>query len=137
MAGKLSYIGAANALDGTLGRATQTARGMYLALLTTAPTAASTMVTMTEYSAAGYARQAVTLSVPSGTPRLASNSAVLNFPAFTGANGSTAITYWALVSAVSGTAGDLVAWGDFTTSRTPAANDSVSVAIGAITVTID
>jgi hypothetical protein len=137
MAGKLSYVGAGNALDGTLGRATQTLRTLYLALLTAAPTGSTTTATMTEYAATGYARQAIAMTTPSGTPRVSSNSAVLNFPAFTGATGSTAITYWALVSASTGTSGDLVAWGDFTTSRTPAANDSVSVAIGAITVTID
>ena len=46
MAGQLSTVGANNALDGALGRVTQTARTTYIALLTAAPTDATTMATM-------------------------------------------------------------------------------------------
>lgn len=137
MAGKMNIVGAANALDGALGRATQTSRTVYLMLLTAAPTVSSTIASVTEYSATGYARQAIAMGTPSGTPRVSANTAVLTFGPLSGANGTTAVTHWAIVSASSGTSGDVIAQGDFTASRTPAAGDSLTVAIGAITVSID
>lgn len=137
MAGKLSYVGSGNALDGTLGRVTQTARTVYLALLTAAPTQATTMATMTEYGAAGYARQSITMGAPAGTPRVSANTNALTYGPYTGTSPGTTIGWWAIVSAVSGTVGDLIAYGDFASSRTPQTGDTSSVAIGAITVQLD
>lgn len=137
MAGKLSHVGAGLALDGSTGRATVTARTTYLALLTAAPTQASTLATMAEYAATGYARVACTFGAPSGTPRVISNSGAVNFAAFTGANGSTVITHWALVSAAAGTTGDFLAYGDLTTPRTPQAGDTASFAAGALDIQLD
>jgi hypothetical protein len=136
MAGKLSHVGSANAQDGALGRATQTARTVYLALLTAAPSQTSTLGTMTEYGATGYSRQAIAFSAPTGTPRVSANSGVISYGPFTAGTGST-ITHWAVVSASSGTSGDFIAYGDFTSSRTPGTGDTASVAIGAVTVSID
>ena len=62
MAGEASTFGAGRALDAISGRATATARTMYLALLSAAPTDATTLATMTEITTAGYSRQAVTFS---------------------------------------------------------------------------
>lgn len=136
MTGKLNVVGAGYGLDAATGRATVTARTVYLALLTAAPTVSTTLATMTEYAKTGYSRQACAMSTPSGTPRVSSNTALITFGPLSGADG-TAITHWALVSAASGTVGDVVAQGDFASSRSPAAGDSVAVAIGAITVSID
>lgn len=136
MAGKLSLVGAANALDGALGRVTQTARTVYLAFLTAAPTATTTNATMTEYAATGYARQAIAQAAPTGTPRLSANSAALTFGPFTAGTGAT-IGWWAIVSSASGTTGDFIAYGDLTSTRTPAVGDTVTAAIGSFTVSID
>ena len=72
----------------------------------------------------------------SGTPRVAANTGTLTYGPLTGADG-TAVTHWALVSAASGTSGDVVAQGDFATSRSPAAGDSLTLAAGGSTVSID
>lgn len=137
MAGKLSNTGQAIALDAATGRATQTARTTYLVLLTAAPGATTTPATMTEYAASGYARVACTFGAPTGNPRVTANSGAVNFAAFTGANGSTSITHWGVVSSSSGTTGDFLAYGDLTTPRTPAAGDTASFASGALTIQLD
>jgi len=54
-------------------------------------------------------------------------TAQVTFGPFTGATGAT-ITHAALVSAASGTTGDLVAWWALDTPRTPAVNDSITIA---------
>jgi hypothetical protein len=137
MAGKLNVVGAGYGLDAAMGRATVNARTLYLALLTTIPSQTSTPASMVEYTATGYARQICAMSVPAGTPRVASNTATLTFGPLTGANNVTQIVGWALVSTASGTTGDMVAQGDLTVARTPAANDQLAVSPGSITVQID
>ena len=57
----------------------------------------------------------------------------VTFGAFTAATGAT-ITHAALVSAATGTTGDLVAWWALDTPRTPAVNDSVTIAIGQLSL---
>ncbi len=136
MPGELSQVGANNGLDGALGRVTQTARTVYLALLTATPTDTTTNATMTEYGATGYSRQACAMTAPSGDPSSTNNSAALTFGPFTAGTGS-AITHCAVVSSASGTGGDFIAWWALTTSRTPAVNDSVSFAIAALVLTLD
>lgn len=138
MAGELSTVGANNALDGALGRVTQTARTTYLALLTAAPTDATTMATMTEVTTPGsngYARQAVTWSAPSGDPSSSSNTGALTFGPFSADLGN--VTHCALVSASTGTAGDLIFWWSLTAARDPASGDSISFAAGALVATLD
>lgn len=139
MAGSLSDKGADIALDAASGRATQTARTMYLALLTAAPSNSSTPATMTEYAATGYSRQAWTPTTPAAnsSARRTSNSNAITFGPITGANGSTSITHAALVSSSSGTTGDLTMFWTLDASRTPAAGDSITVAINAVSMDLD
>jgi hypothetical protein len=137
MAGKLTVVGAGIALDGMSGRTNITARNLYLALLTAPASVTTTPATMTEYAATGYSRQLCAMGTPSGTPRVIANTAGLSYGPLTGANGTTAVTYWALVSTASGTTGECVAFGDMVTPRTPAASDTLTAAIGSITVSID
>lgn len=54
-------------------------------------------------------------------------NALVTFGPFTANTGAT-ITHCALVSAASGTSGDLVAWWSLDTPRTPAINDSITIA---------
>lgn len=137
MAGKLNVAGAGLGLDGATGRVTVAARTIYLALLTAVPGNTVTPASMTEYSVAGYARQVCAMSIPAGTPRVTSNTATITFGPLTGANNVTSIVGWALVSSASGTTGDVVAQGDLTVARTPAASDQLTVSPGSITVQID
>jgi hypothetical protein len=138
MAGKLTYVGAAYALDAALGRAAGPGvRNLYLALLT-GPAAQSTVPSgLAEYITAGYSRQLCALGVPAGTPRLTGNTVALSFGPLTAADGSVMVDYWALVSASAGTGGDVVAFGDFPIPRTPTLSQTLTVAIGAVTIALD
>ena len=135
MPGELSTFGANAALDGATGRATQTARTTYLALLTAAPNDASTLATMTEVSVAGYARQSVAWTAPTGDPSRTQNSAVLTFGPFTGDPPN--VTHCALVSAASGTTGDFIMWWALDVAKDAAINESIQFAAGALYMTLD
>lgn len=138
MAGQFSTTGANSALDAVTGRATQTARTTYLALLTAAPTDSTTMSTMTELTTPGsngYSRQSVSWSAPSSDPSSTANSGTVTFGPFSADLG--VVTHCALVSASTGTAGDLVAYWSLDTSRDPASGDSIQFAAGALTLTCD
>lgn len=125
--------GQAIALDAKTGRATQTARTTYLACLTAAPTATTTLATMSEVTTAGYSRQSVTWAAPSGNPRSTSNTNVITFGPFTADPPN--ITHVALVSAASGTTGDLIDAWSLDTARDGISGDSLSVAAGALSLT--
>ena len=137
MAGKLNVVGAGYGLDAALGRTTVSARTVYLALLTVIPTPTSTPASITEYAAAGYSRQICAMGVPSGSPRVSSNTATVTYGPITGANNTVQIVGWALMSSASGTTGDIVAQGDWSIARTPAANDQLTVSPGGVTVQLD
>lgn len=136
MTGQLSTVGANNALDGALGRVTQTARTVYLALLTAAPTDSTTNATMTEYGATGYARQACAFAAPSGDPSATSNSGTLTFGPFTAGTGAT-VTHCAIVSSASGTTGDFIYYFTLDVSKTPTTGDSIVFAAGDLDVSLD
>lgn len=132
MAGKLAYKGAETALAASLS-------GRYVALLTAAPAGpAATLASLAEYTATGYTRQAATFGTATGTPRTAANTNTITTAAITGATGSVTLTHWALVSTASGTTGDLIAYGDLAgADRSPEAGQAVTLAVGALTVTLD
>ena len=135
MAGEASSVGAGLALDAMSGRATATARTMYLALLSAAPTDATTLATMTEIATAGYARQTAAWSAPSGDPRVSSNTATITFGPFSADPPN--VTHAALVSAASGTTGDFVYWWTWDVAKDAASGDSLQVAIGALVMQLD
>jgi len=141
MAGEFSDTGGKRALDAVTGRATVTSRATYLALLTAAPSDATTdgTITVTEYAATGYSRQTVTWSAPalngSSIPE-SSNTGILTYGPFTAGTGGV-VTHAALVSAASGTSGDMLAWWNLDTSRTPAVNDSITVAASALKLSVE
>jgi hypothetical protein len=135
MPGEASTVGAGKGLDAITGRATQTARTTYLALLTAAPTDATTLATMTEVTTAGYARQAVTWSAPTGDPQSSSNTGALTFGPFSADPPN--VTHGALVSAATGTTGDFLWWWALDTARDGANGDSLTVAAGALVANLD
>lgn len=136
MAGSASNVGEKAALDAITGRATQTARTTYLALLTAAPSDTTTMSTMTEVTTPGtngYARQPVTWTDPS-TNGSTANSGAITFGPFSSDLGN--VTHAALVSTSTGTAGELVYYWTWDTARDPQNGDSLTVADGALTITL-
>ena len=91
MAGQASSVGSRVGLDAISGRAPQTARTTYLALLTAAPTDATTMATMAEVTtpgSSGYTRQPATLAVSTHGSSLAASAAALALLAVVAASGS-------------------------------------------------
>ena len=135
MPGEASSVGAGIALDAMSGRATQSARTTYIALLTAAPTDASTLATMSEITTAGYARQAITWGAPSGDPRTTSNTATITFGPFTADPPN--VTHAALVSALSGTTGDLIYFWTLDVAKDAALNESIQIAAGAAVMSLD
>lgn len=135
MTGQPSTAGANIGLDAKTGRATQTARTTYIALLTAAPSDTTTLSTMTELSATGYSRQACAWTAPSGDPSSTSNTSLITFgPVSTDpAN----VTHLALVSASSGTSGDFIFYWTADTARDGISGDSFTLAAGALTMTED
>lgn len=105
MSGLVADTGATTGLDAITQRLTAT---QYLMLLTSDPTAQSTIASMSEFLTAGYARQPVAWTAPAratvADPMLSSNSALITFGPFTAATLLNA-TWAALVTVSTGTAG--------------------------------
>jgi hypothetical protein len=135
MPGEATTFGANAALDAISGRATQTARNTYLALLTAAGTDANTIAQLTEVATSGYARQQVTWSAPTGDPSVTSNTAVLTFGPFTADPPS--VGFLGLVSSASGTSGDFIYRWTADTARDGILGDSITIAIGALSMSLD
>lgn len=135
MPGQPSTVGANNMLDGMSGRATQTARTTYIALLTAAPTDTTTNSTMTELSATGYSRQAVTWGAPTGDPSSTANTNALTFGPFS--TDPANVTHLALVSSASGTTGDFIWYWTADVAKDAGIGDSITIAIGGLTMTAD
>ena len=110
----------------------------YVALYTATPTDAN--ASGTEVSGGSYARVAVTNNTtnwPASTgtnPTTKANGTAITFPAPTAAWGT--VVAFAIYDAV--TAGNEIAWGALTTSKTINNGDAApSFAIGALTITLD
>lgn len=138
MPGSPTVLGAGLGLDAKTGRAAVAARSVYMALLSVtgvvvAPTADTTLATMEgELVVAGYARQLVTFTAPAGSPRVTSNAGAVTWGPFDA--DPPVVTHIALVSAASGTVGDLIAFWSVNTQRDAAIGDSISANAGAITL---
>lgn len=133
MAGQPNTAGANIMLDALTGRATQTARTMYLALCTTAPTDSAAGTEVTTAGTNGYSRQACAWSAPTGDPSSTSNSALLTFGPFSADLGN--VTHLQLMDAA--TAGNVVAYWTADVAKDPANGDAITVAIGALVLTAD
>lgn len=99
----------------------------YLALYTVAPTDSTSG---TEVSGGSYARQAVTMTVTGDT---ASNSANVEWPEATASWGTVVAA--AVVDASSG--GNIIAYGNLTTSKTVGSGDVFRFLAGAFDVTLN
>jgi len=139
MAGEFSTEGSQLALDALTGETTLTARTMYLVLLTAAPTDATTMATMTELTTPGsngYDREICAWDAATAAdPPVADNTSLITFGPFTSDLGN--VTHLALVSAATGTTGDFVMYWTADVAKDPANGDSITVAAGALTMSLD
>ena len=137
MAGQPSNAGEKIALDALSGRATQTARTTYLALLTAAPGDTTSMATMAELTTPttnGYDRKAVTWTDPTTTGSTTNNPAI-TFGPFS--SDLSNVTHCALVSTLTGTGGDFIFYWSLDAPKDPANGDSIEFAISALTMTLD
>jgi hypothetical protein len=109
---------------------------VYIALLTAAPTDASTGTTITEANYTGYARKAVTnnaTNFPAATGGTKSNGTAITFVQCTG--GTSTITHFAIVDAAS--AGNVIGWGALSSSLSISNGITPEFAIGALSVALD
>jgi hypothetical protein len=134
MPGQASSVGSKIMLDAASGRATQSSRTTYLVLLTAAPSDSTTLASMSEVSTAGYARQSVTWTDPT-TTETTSNSAAITFGPFSADPPN--VTHCAVVSAASGTSGDFIWYFTLDNARDASTGDSISVAVGALSMSAE
>lgn len=111
----------------------------WLALLTAAPASAAdlTMAAETEYApTGGYARQVYGPGAPSSaSPSVISNGGAITWGPFTGTVTGT-VPWAACCDAATGTSANLIAAYLLTSSRTPAAGDSLQSAAAGFTAQI-
>ncbi|TKK84702.1 hypothetical protein FDA94_29245 [Herbidospora galbida] len=137
MAGNPSVYGCQIALDYLTGRALDyaSARTTYLALLTGNIADDALMSAMPEVTTAGYARQAVTWGAPSNArPSSAANSAVITFGPVT-ADMPVPVTYAALVTVSTGTAGKIIHKWLLDAPQQPVNGQALQIAIGKLVLT--
>ena len=108
---------------------------LYIALFTTSPTDFAAGTGGTEVSGGSYARVAVTnnsTNFPAASSRASSNGTAISFTTPSGSWGT--VVGFGIYDAV--TAGVWQGGGDLTTSQTISSGNTVSFAIGAITITM-
>jgi hypothetical protein len=133
MAFTTTVVGAQRYLDAITGRAAAAQRTMYVAALSAAPTRTTTLATMTEITTAGYSRQTYVPSAPtSADPPVTGLSTTITLGPFTADPPS--IGWLALVSASSGTTGDLVGYWTVDTAKDVGVGDSITAASGTLTI---
>ncbi len=136
MVGEASDAGADIALNAMSGRATVTARNVYVMLLTSGPSDTDTIDTadaneLTTPGTNGYDREQVTWGAPTGSPtRRVENDAEVVYGAFTADLAS--VSHCALVSAATGTSGDFIYYWTLDAARDPQNGDTIRFAAGAL-----
>jgi len=104
---------------------------VYLALCTADPTDAATGASMNEVANSGsYARTALTFAAASS--RRVTQSGSITFPAATGSWGT--ITHWAIADVATYGAGDVLAHGEFTSSKSIVSGNTASISSGSVWV---
>lgn len=132
-AGSLSNYGENAFINHLFGTAHTPAATVYLALATGDPGEAATGASMSEVADAGsYARTAITFAAASS--RAVAQSAIVTFPQASGSWGT--VTHYAITDSGTHGAGNVLAYGAFTSSFAPVSGNTPSVASGQVTVTI-
>lgn len=137
MAGSASDYLELKLLEEIVGKTAYTMPTAYIALLTAAPTDASTGATIVEPAGADAYARITTSGASWGTAASGSiaNAAILTSPTATGDWGE--ITHFALLDSATLGAGNVLVWGELTDSKTVLSGDSLSFAVGALIITLD
>jgi len=136
MAGTFSDYAENELLDHIMGVGSLTMPTVYVALCTADPEDAGTGADMDEVADANaYARVAIAadFSTPAASGSIA-NDGQIDFVEATGAWGT--VTHFALLDSGTHGAGNMLAHGDLTASKAVGDGDTVSFAIGDLTVTL-
>jgi hypothetical protein len=127
--------GHSNAIKTWNGSTWVTDLNLYLALCTADPTGQTTIAGITECADAGYARQACPFVLASATyPSIASNSGLIVFGPFS-VNMALPVQWAALVSASSGTSGQLEQTWTLSQQWQVLATQTIDIPVGALTIT--
>jgi hypothetical protein len=135
MAGTTS-VWAGKTLDFITGRAVAytAPRNTYLALASGNPDDDDwTMATLPEITTPGYARQQVVWTAPTGAPMTTQNTALLFYGPFT-ADMLDSANYAALVTAQTGTTGEVIYVWPIDSPLLAVTNESLQIAAGALTL---
>lgn len=139
MTGQLSQQGANRAVMAGVGQSVSAEAGMYLGLGTAIPTDPDTADLAAwgtaEVSDSGYSRATVSWTAPAGDPSQIETDADITFGPFNDTVGEVGWVF--LTSADSGTSGDVLAYWEATTHRTPDAGDSIRINAGDLTLDVD
>lgn len=124
-----------NVLDFITGRAVSpsAARNAYLTLVTADPGATPTIASLAEVTTAGHARQLCAFSVPAGSPMLTSNTALITFGPYT-ADMLADVTHVVMVSALTGTAGDVMHIWELDASIRALNTQTLQLAVGTLQI---
>ena len=135
MAGSFSDFLELEILDHVLGAAVYTPPvTVYVAAFTAAPsdTGGGTEVSGNNYSRVAVTNNATNFPAASGATALKSNGTVVTFPTASGSWGT--VTHIGLFDASS--AGNLLMWADLTASKAVGANDTLTIPIGELDITL-
>jgi hypothetical protein len=139
MSGELTQFGANRAVQAGVGQDVTAAAGMYLALITALPAGPDTATladfAANEISTAGYSRQAVTWSAPSGDPSAIANDTEITFGPFTA--DPPEVGYCFLCDTSIGTSGNVLAYWTLTTPRNAGNGDTLYFGTGDLTLSVD
>ena len=132
-AGSLSNYGENAWMGHLFGSAYTPASTIYLALATSDPGETATGASMNEVANSnGYARKAITFAAASS--RAVAQNATVTFDQASGSWGT--VTHYAIVDSGTHGAGNVLAYGAFSSSFSPVSGNTASVASGQVTVTI-
>ena len=104
---------------------------LYMALFTVDPTAAGTMTNEATYT--NYSRKAVTFGTAAAS-RSISNTVAVNFDQCTGS--SNTITHYGIFDNATFQTGNMVTWGEITPNKVVTTDNTPSVAIGQVTISV-
>lgn len=139
MSGQLTQFGANRAVQAGVGQNVTATAAMYLALITALPAGPDT-ATLGDFAAneivtAGYSRQEVSWSSPSGDPSAIENAVEVVFGPFT-AN-PPSVQYLFLTDTSIGISGNVMAYWTADAPQDAGDGDSIRIAAGDLTISVD
>lgn len=139
MSGQLTQFGANRAVQAGVGSNIAATAAMYLALATAEPaspdTATLAAFAANEITTAGYSRQVITWSSPSGDPSAISNAAKIEFGPYTA--DPPEVTHCFLCDTSIGATGNVMAYWTLTAPRNANNADTQFFGVGDLSISAD